>query len=137
MAYDLPRLYETVRSHLWFNPDLQLDELSQLLKVERHTVEKAVRLATGKTFRELKKDILFRLAIQRLRDDPSLSIKEVAFKLGYCSQRSFCRFVKAMAGCPPTQLRAKRPPYSTSIHLAPSIPSTKASDGGEILKPVS
>ena len=137
MAYDLTRLYQTVRSHLWFNPDLQLDELSQLVRVERHTVEKAVRLATGKTFREMKKDILFRLAIQRLHDDPSLSIKEVAFKLGYCSQGSFCRFVKAMAGCSPMQLRADRPPDSTSTHLAPSIPGTKASDGREILKRVS
>jgi AraC-like DNA-binding protein len=106
MAYDLPRLFESVRPQLHSAPNMHLDELSRRLQVDRHTIKKAVKLATGKTFRELRKGILLEQAIKQLRSDPIRSIKQVAYDLGYGSQRSFCRFVRAVAGCSPKELRA-------------------------------
>jgi two-component system response regulator YesN len=87
---------------------MQLDELSKSLRVERHTIERAIKRTTGNTFREFRARLLLEKAKRVLDEDPLQSIKEVAFILGYSSQRAFCRFTKANAGCSPTELRDKK-----------------------------
>ena len=79
--------------------------LSGHLGVGRHTLEKSVKAATGKNFREYRATVLLDQARRRLGQNPNLSIKEIAFSIGFRSQRSFCRFIKATAGCSPKALR--------------------------------
>lgn len=113
MAYDLNGLYTRIQRSLSSTPYMSLHALSARLGVERHTIEKAVKQATSKTFREMRNDLLLKHARNLLDSNPNQSIKEVAFKLGYRSQRSFSRFIKSSLGCSPKELRA-------DLHFRPS-----------------
>jgi AraC-like DNA-binding protein len=105
MAYDLGALFTRINHQLHSVPCPSLEELSDRLQVERHTIEKAVREATGRTFRDVRSRILLEHAKTLLGGRPNQTIKEVAFQLGYQSPRSFCRFVKATSGCSPKEFR--------------------------------
>jgi|SwirhisoilCB1_FD_contig_123_50007_length_2721_multi_5_in_2_out_0_4 AraC-like DNA-binding protein len=105
MAYDLHGLFLRVNRQLRAVPGLSLEQLADAIKVERHTIEKCVRMVTGRTFRELRTNILLEQARDMLGSNPNQTIKEVAFQLGYRSQRSFSRFIKASAGCSPKEFR--------------------------------
>jgi AraC-like DNA-binding protein len=105
VAYDLHGLFCCINAQLRSTPNLQLQQLSHRLGVERHTVEKAIKIFSGKTFRDFRTDLLLAKATRLLEENPAQSIKEIAYTLGYNSQRSFCRFVKTTAGCSPTELR--------------------------------
>lgn len=107
MAYDLHGLYNQISLLMHSRPYIQLEELSQRLCVERHTIEKSVKEATGKTFRELRSSMRLARATQVLGDNPTQSIKEIAYHLGYNSQRSFCRFIKTTTGFSPKELRER------------------------------
>lgn len=109
MAYDLSGLYVRVQLHLKATPLLTLEELSARINVERHTIEKSVKQATGQTFRQVRNGLLLAHAKHLLDSHPNHSIKEVAFKLGYRSQRSFSRFMRSEAGCSPKEFRRARP----------------------------
>jgi AraC-like DNA-binding protein len=108
VAYDLEGLFCRILTQLHSMPNIRLQDLSRRLRIERHTIEKAVKNLSGKTFREFRAQLLLQEATRLLGDNPAQSIKEVAFSLGYNSQRSFCRFIKSTAGCSPTQLRNGR-----------------------------
>lgn len=110
MAYDLQGMFLRINRQLRASPGLSLEQLADSIKVERHTIEKAVKTVTGKTFRELRGDILLEHAKMLLGNNPNQSIKEVAFQLGYRSQRSFSRFIKASAGCSPKEFRQMKMP---------------------------
>jgi len=105
MAYDLIGLFSRVSKKMEMTPYSQLHALSQNLGVGRHTVEKAVKAATGKSFREYRACLLLEHARLQLEHHPNLSIKEIAFNIGFHSHRSFCRFIKATVGRSPTELR--------------------------------
>jgi AraC-like DNA-binding protein len=105
MAYDLTGLFSRVSNEMRRNPYSQLHDLSGYLGVGRHTIEKSLKVATGKSFREYRANVLLEHARSQLEQNPNLSIKEIAFSIGFHSQRSFCRFIKATAGCSPKALR--------------------------------
>lgn len=106
MAYDLNGLFDRILRNLRSTPYLSLNELSTRIGVERHTIEKAIKQATSRTFREMRSDMLLEYAKGLLDSNPHQSIKEVAFQLGFRSQRSFSRFIKSSLGCSPKKLRA-------------------------------
>lgn len=105
MAYDLTGLFSRVSKTMEITPYSQLHTLSQNLGVGRHTIEKAIKAATGKNFREYRANLLLEHARLQLEQNPNLSIKEIAFNIGFRSHRSFCRFIRATAGRSPTELR--------------------------------
>lgn len=109
MAYDSKTLFVNVNHYLNSAPCPSLGELSERLQIGRHTIEKVIRMATGKTFRELRSSILLDRAKNSLAEHPNRSIKELSFDLGYNSPRSFCRFVKTVSGCTPKELRQQLP----------------------------
>lgn len=98
MAYDLHRIFLQVRRNLELTPSMSLAQLSKNLAIERHTVEKAVKKATGVSFREFRNDVLLRRAQDLLKDESNRTVKEVAFALGYRSQGSLSRFIRIMTG---------------------------------------
>ena len=107
MAYDHRGLFDLIVGCLNSSPNVSMIELSQQLGIGRHTIEKCVKSLTGMTFRKLQRTILLEHARHLLAHHPNLSIKEISFDLGYASQRSFSRFIRASAGCSPNQLRAR------------------------------
>jgi len=110
MAYDLWAVFSAISKHLQVAPTVSLDELQTLLCIDRHTLLRAVKAHSGKTFRDFRADILLEHITQRFNDDPLRSLKEISFATGYGSQRSLSRFVKAKTGMCPTQMRQQSRP---------------------------
>src|SRR5579864_1697365 len=105
MAYDLDWIFLQVEKHLEGTPSLSLTQLSTLIGVERHTLERAVKNVTAQTFRDFRNGILLKHARGLLRDEPHRTIKEVAFILGYRYQGSFSRFIRTETGGTAKQLK--------------------------------
>ena len=105
MTYDLKAIFNLVRQTLEQAPLTPLREISSGLRIERHTIEKAIRLVTGDSFRNLRKGIVFNLAINQLTANPHKSIKEICFALGFGSTRTFSRTIKRVSGKTPKELR--------------------------------
>ncbi len=82
---------------------IRLGTLARQLGVERHTIEKAVRSITGRTFRQLQQVILLQRAGLLLKQ--GRTVKETAFDLGFGSPQAFDRFVKRTSGETPSSLR--------------------------------
>ena len=91
MAYDLRLLAERVEAYLSASPRKLLRDVAAELGVDRHTVERAVRDRTGKTFRQLQREALAAEALKLLTSEPPRSVKEVCFLLGYRSSSGFSR----------------------------------------------
>lgn len=108
MAYDMRGIFEVVRETLEKAPLTSLHQLSRNLTIERHTIEKAIRTESGESFRSFRRGIAFEIARDRLISCPDLSIKEVAYALGFRSSRTFSRFIRDTCGYTPIQLRRIR-----------------------------
>ena len=105
MAYDLPRLFDQIKSDLAGNPRSSLAALSLKFKVERHTIEKAVRVMEGMRFRDLRDELMLGRAKALMSLQPTLCIKEISYLLGYKSPQALARFVRAASGLSPSELR--------------------------------
>lgn len=105
MAYDLHGIFLQVTRRLDMTPFISLTQISENLDVERHTIAKAVKSATGSTFREFRKSMLLKHARSLLKHESNRTIKEVAYALGYRSQGSLSRFVRTATGCSAKQLK--------------------------------
>jgi len=86
---------------------LTLVDLGRTLGVDRHTIERAVHLAAGVTFRKFKR--LKQLERAQVLLKEGLLVKEVADKLGYRSSDAFSRAFNAVFGCPPRSLKRNYP----------------------------
>ncbi len=98
-------LFARIDNALAENPGLTLFALSRLLGINRHSIEREVRLQAGVTFRRLKQQRCLAYAINRL----SLGdyVKQVAAQLHYKSPDSFGRFIKMSTGLTPRMIRLK------------------------------
>src|SRR6266700_3013814 len=88
-------------------PATLLGEIARELHVSTRTIQNVVKLATGKTFRKLRQELLVERVKGLLESDPNRSIKELSFELGYKSPRSFARATKQCCGSSPEQLRSR------------------------------
>jgi len=79
----------------------------RLYRSARRTIEKAIRLSTGGSFRLLREEILLVQAKALFASQPTLPIKELGFRLGFKSATSFARAVKRASGFSPEDLRIR------------------------------
>lgn len=93
--------------HLRHAPALRLEDLARQLHLSRRTLENAIIMRTGKTFRDLRGELLVERVKNLLESDPARAIKELSFELGYKSARSFARAIKRACGLSPAQLRSR------------------------------
>ncbi len=105
MAYDLHRLFDEVDSLLGKNPHTTLSEIARQLAVDRHTIEKVVRLGSRKSFRDLRREYLYARACSLLSERPERPLKQVAASLGYTTVQALYRFILRNSGMGPTNLR--------------------------------
>lgn len=106
MTYNRSRLLQEIDDRLHRQPRLPLHDLEKELGIGRHTIEKVVRTATGKSFREYQSQILLAKASRMLTGREFLQIKQVAFSLGYFCTKSFSRYFKAHTGVTPSAFMA-------------------------------
>lgn len=107
MTYDPKGLPQRAMALIDQKPWIRLGAVTGSLGVERHTLEKAFRLNTGKSFRTVRHELLCRRAVELFRSWGSASNSEVAFALGYESERAFARFIRGSFGWSPSELRRR------------------------------
>ena len=107
MRYEAKFLFDAVSLRLTRTPSRLLGEFSRELRVSRRTIERAVIVASGKTFRKLREEILVERVRSTFTTDPTRGIKELASRLGYKSPRSFARAIRRACGSSPEELRSR------------------------------
>jgi AraC-like DNA-binding protein len=107
VSYDQGLLYKRISQSLHRNASSSLGKLSRELRVGQRTIEKAIIAASGKTFRELREEIMLECVRSTLTSDPTRAIKGLASDLGYKSPRSFARAIKRACGSSPEELRSR------------------------------
>jgi transcriptional regulator GlxA family with amidase domain len=132
MSYEHRLLFQMISSHLHEYPSCSLQELARKIGVGSRTIETAINAATGRSFRDLRQQMMMLRAKDILISQPASAIKEVSFAMGYKSARSFARAIKRACGISPNQLRAR-----VAGQLTDSFPSSSAIKQPNKSKPVS
>src|SRR5437868_8941683 len=99
-------LLDAALRRLGLLPTTLLQDLAWELHVSRRTLENAIRIIKGKTFRELRDELLVERVKCLLESHPTRGIKELSSELGFKSPRSFARAIKRACGFSPRQLRS-------------------------------
>jgi AraC-like DNA-binding protein len=123
MSYELGLLFQKISVCINTSPSVTLRDLSRSLHVSRQTIEKAVYLATDRTFKRLRDEILLTLVERHFAGEPIMAIKEVSFAVGFKSASSFARTIKRVCGCSPEELRSR---VARALQVA--------SKGGQLIK---
>lgn len=89
------------------DPCRSLSDLSRELQVSRRTIQNAVNVATGKTLRDLRQDLLLTKIKKLLVSTDNTTIRKVSLEAGYQSPSSFARAVRRICGVTPRQLRTR------------------------------
>lgn len=107
MSYEHVALFDEVRRRVALRPRASLAELSRDLRVGRRTIGKCIWLSTGATFRALQRRMVLEKIVLLVKTEPTISIKEIAYAVGYRSPRAFARGLKQICGLQPAKLRAQ------------------------------
>lgn len=107
MSYNHAFLFDAVHRSLHAKPFSSLRGLVQELAVSKGTLEKAVSIATGKTFRRFREVILVEHLKNSFAARPDCPVREISVALGYKSPRSFARAIKRASGLSPAELRSR------------------------------
>lgn len=106
-SYNRRLLFKRITLTLQSKPHCSLAELARGLGVSRRTIQNAVNVVTGKKFKDLRNEVLLERVKSLFASAPNTPIKEVSFKVGYRSPRSFARAVRRACGFSPEQLRTR------------------------------
>lgn len=105
--YEAKFLWDAILLRLAGTPSGLLGEFSRELSVSQRTIEKGIIIASGKTFRKLREEILVERVRSAFACEPTREIKGLASELGYKSPRSFARAIKRACGSSPEELRSR------------------------------
>jgi AraC-like DNA-binding protein len=100
-------LVDAALRRLSLAPSRLLEGLARELQVSRRTLQNAINMIAGKTFRELRDELLVKRVKSLLESYPTRGIKQLSFELGFKSPRSFARAIKRACGFSPAQLRSR------------------------------
>ncbi len=114
--YEASQLLAALEDVLGSRPRVALGDAARILGVDRHTLERACA-RDGKTFRDYRRDAILAAATNLLLITPPLSVKEVAFRLGFESLGAFTNFVTRATGRPPSRWRRKS---ATRVKVCPA-----------------
>jgi len=131
MSYNPRLLFHKVSVCLHESPRKTLRELSRDLRVSDRTIEKAVHLSTGRSFKCFREGVFLTQVRHLLTARPDVPIKEVSLGLGFKSSSSFARAIKRASGLVPEQLRSwPVSEHSVERSVAPSIGKRLGSSNG-------
>jgi AraC-like DNA-binding protein len=107
MSYDLDLLFTHVIARLDLNPCTSLTDISRELQISQRTIQKSLKMVSGKQFRKVRQDLLITKVQVLLTSKPTAAIKELSAGVGYASARSFARAIRSACGLSPRQLRSR------------------------------
>ena len=105
MSYDHRLLFQGISHSLSQSPSISLVGLSRELQVSPRTIEMAVATMTGKTFRDVREEILMATVRCLFVSNSALAVKELSQRVGYKSASSFARAIRRACGLCPEELR--------------------------------
>jgi AraC-like DNA-binding protein len=105
MSYDHDIIFGQINRRLTQEPRTTLGSLARQLRIDRHTLQMVVLDRTSMRFRDFQKLATLHRALVLLWQPDPLSVKEVAYLLGYRSPDAFSRFFREMSGIRPTETR--------------------------------
>ena len=82
------------------------EEVAEMLGLSRTTMFRTLA-GEGTSYRRILEQVRFKAAV-RLLEDPALSMKEIAYELGYSSPGNFTRTFFRMSGVTPTRFRLEK-----------------------------
>jgi AraC-like DNA-binding protein len=106
--YDLQWLADRTIDKIRTNPRTTILAVAELLQVERHTINRAIRQCLGLPPRVLRNQCLREWITEYHSAHPNSTAKEAASALGY-TPSSFARVSKRLLGLSP-RARCHRPP---------------------------
>lgn len=106
MSYNSNLLLDDLLQKVKKAPSKSLDSISREMRVSRRTLENVLFLSSKKRFKRIQGEILLAIVRNSVLAHPSLTIKELAFSLGYTSPRTFSRVIRRVCGMSPVELRA-------------------------------
>jgi AraC family transcriptional regulator len=107
MSYDPRLLFQRIFACLEESPCKTLSDLSRSLCLSERTIQKAVNLSTGKSFRLLRDEVILNRVKCLFAARPEVPIKELSFGIGFKSASSFARAIKRASGLSPEELRSR------------------------------
>lgn len=117
MSYDHTLLFDALQQSLHAKPFCSLAGLTQELHVSKGTLEKAVSIATGKTFRRFREEILVSHLVNSFAARPGFTVRKISVALGYKSPRSFARAIRRTCGMSPEELRSRIAQALSDLHF--------------------
>jgi hypothetical protein len=72
MTYSDQSIFHKIKNEILARPQTKLPDLTQRLQIERHRIEKAVRVCKGTSFREYRGMLSARIAVNLLIGDSEL-----------------------------------------------------------------
>ena len=106
MAYSRHQLFDEIDRQIRKTPRKSLYSLARELGVHRKTIRNVTWEFKAKSFHEYQKELLLQRAIDLILDERgNLSLKQIAFTLGYRSPAAFSRFIKVETGRSPSEIR--------------------------------
>jgi AraC-like DNA-binding protein len=88
---------------------LSLDEAARLAGRSRSTVSHLFRRALGRSFKRSQIETRLERADELFHADPHITVREVAYRVGYDDPLYFSRIYKKHRGVPPSEMCASRP----------------------------
>ena len=106
MTVDRGHLFRKLIAAFEATPSISEFDLARRFKLHRHTIDRAVRDATGSSFLEWRDTWRERMASELLLSAPELSLKEIGVKVGLSGSAALRRFFKRRRGLTPSQFRS-------------------------------
>ena len=100
------RIYEYILRNRWRS--LTMKSLEEVFHRSASTINQALKLKTGKSFKPLQLSLKIDYAAELLYSAPELSIKEISLRVGMEDSLYFSRIFKNYRGVSPSQYRSKR-----------------------------
>jgi AraC-like DNA-binding protein len=84
---------------------IRMEKVARAMRCSRQTLYRRLK-AEGITFEQLLDDLRHRLALRLVRE-PGLSVKQIAYRLGFSEPAAFSRAFKRWTGTSPSAMRRK------------------------------
>ncbi len=95
------------------NPDVSIEQAATTLNTTRSKINKILKAELGLTFTSYINKLRLTEASRLLREDPSLSVKQVALGVGFANVTYFNALFKKEYGCTPKMFRQGGPKAET------------------------
>lgn len=98
-------IVEPLISYMKENPgdNLTIENAANLIRCSKSTLCHVFKSATGKSFKSYQIGLKINKAKEYFNTEPNITVREVAYKLGYEDPFYFCRIYKKYTGNPPSK----------------------------------